>query len=119
MYKEFIEKTASVLLLVGVFLLLPNGIPAVEAQVIPSGIPFFGKVEAFVLPTPTCPFAHAKISGSAINPPMGLALVPTSQVFANYRLFTTSATVMGTYLLPPLPCLLPYPVVPISQVGTS
>lgn len=119
MYQEIIEKVTSVLLLAGVFLILPGHVPLASAQVIPSGVPFYGSVVSLVLPTPLCPVTHTLILDFATDSLLGIAVVTGSQVYSHYNLSTSGTFVLGTYVPAIIPCAVPYPLVPISQVGTS
>ena len=89
----------------------------VNAQVI-TGVPFGGVITNFVPATPICPFPHSVVAGVPTGV-FGIALVPGSIVFLYGMLTHPGAFVLGSYLPKPLPCLLPYPIFPIIQVGTS
>lgn len=119
MYKEYLERIASVVLLAGLFLILPGQAYKTQAQfVIPSGIPFAGSVVEFVPPTPLCPVAHTIVANYMTGSPLPITVVPTSQVYERFNLYTKGTLVLGTFLVPPIPCPM-YPIFPISQVGTS
>ncbi len=118
MHHEFIEKILAVLLLTGVFFILPGQVPNTQAQVISSGIPVAGVVAAFVPPTPFCPVPHtiiATLEGTSV----AVAMVSGSQLYPFYDLVKPGTLVLGTYLPAPIPCLTPYLIFPISQMGTS
>ena len=117
---KIIEKIA-LAIFIPVFLLSVSA-PLVFAQTatsIPSGIPFGGIVAVFVKPTLACPFAHSVIADFVTFQIIGVAVVPGSQVYQKNHQESAGSYILGTYIPAPLPCLLPYPVLPISQVGTS
>lgn len=88
----------------------------VKAQV-QTGVPFGGSITAVVPPTLLCPFAHFVVAGVPTGV-YGITLVPGSVVFL-YGAFHPGAFVLGSLTPGALPCALPYPIYPISQVGTS
>lgn len=118
MFQEYLERIASVVLLAGLFLILPGQALQSQAQVvIPSGIPFWGTVQEFVLPTPLCPVAHTLVANAMTGTVLPIAVVTGSEVYLNYNLIIPETVVMGTFLIPPIPCPM-YPIFPISQIGT-
>lgn len=87
---------------------------------VPSGIPFGGLLAVFVKPNLACPFAHSVVADFVTLQVIGVAVIPgSSQVYQNNNQEKAGSYILGTYIPAPLPCLLPYPVWPISQVGTS
>ncbi|QQS22680.1 hypothetical protein IPM19_03550 [bacterium] len=118
MQHEFIEKILSVLLLTGIFFVLPGQVPSTQAAILPSGIPVGGVVAAFVPPTPLCPVAHT-IVASFNGAPIALTMAHGSQLYPFYNLVKPGTFILGTYLPAPVPCAVPYLIYPIAQVGTS
>ena len=95
-------------------------VPAVTyAQGIPTNIPFGGTIAVYVPPTPLCLIPHTLIFDFISKQPMGIAAIPTSQVFSYFHLVKPLSFVLGTVFPTPIPCALPYKIFPISQVGTS
>ncbi len=95
-----------------------------SAQAVPSGIPFGGTIISRVPSTLICPVTHTLFFDFATLRPFGITTVPGSTVYMNYNLQTPGTFVLGTYIPVAVPCVafflgIPYPVFPISQVGTS
>lgn len=119
MSNHFVQKIASVVLILGIFVSFFMAVQTANAQV-PSGIPFGGRIIEYVPPTLAC-IGHTFVFDLVTNAMIAVAVLPppATTVYENYDLTTKGTYLLGTYLLPPLPCLLPYPVLPIVQVGTS
>ncbi len=120
MSNHFVQKIASVILILGIFVSIFMAAQTARADfVIPSGIPFGGRILGYVPPSLVCP-GHTIVLDQVSFNIIAVAVIPIlSQVYMNYDLYTEGKSVLGTYLLPPIICPLPYPILPISQVGTS
>lgn len=91
-----------------------------RAQQIPSGVPFGGYVGAFVPPTSLCPFKHLALFDLVTFQIIGAAIIDgATQVYKNSHVKDPGIAVLGTYTPTPLPCLLPYPVLPVVQIATQ
>lgn len=119
MSNHFVQKIASVILILGIFVSFFMAVQNARAQV-PSGIPFGGPVVQYVPPTLVCP-GHSIIYDYLTRGFLAVALLPppASILYERYDVVTQGKFLLGTYILPPLFCPLPYPVLPITQVGTS
>ena len=81
-------------------------------------VPFGGVIIQFVPPIPyVCPVAHTLIFDLKTNALFGL--VATGRVYEKYDLVTNGKFVLGQYSPVPYTCLLPWPIFPNVQVGTS
>ncbi len=99
--------------------LLQGGIFAIARAADGLTTPFGGFVFSFVPPSPICPIAHQVLYNYANNTIMGVALTPASSPHLNYKFYAADVFVLGTVYSAPIPCLLPYPIYPIEQAGTS
>lgn len=83
---------------------------------------FGGRILAFIpaLPVPPCPM-HTLILDYVTMRPLGIYVIPSSQIYDYKNLFTPGGHVLGEYVPVPFPTCsaLGYQVFPIYQVGTS
>lgn len=115
MSNHYVQKIASVILILGIFVSIFMAAQTARAQA-----PFGGTIVQFVPPIPfVCAFPHVLIIDFAKNTAIGVAPVGGSLIFAYYNLFTPGTFVLGSHALTPLVCLLPYPIFPIEMIGTS
>ncbi len=80
---------------------------------------FGGIIISFVPPSPLCPVAHTLIYDYATGTTIGIATVFSTIVYSHGNLFTPSNFVLGNATQVPIPCVAPYPIYPIIEVGTS
>ncbi|HAG27599.1 TPA: hypothetical protein DCG61_02365 [Patescibacteria group bacterium] len=121
MSNQFVQKIASVVLILGIFVSLFMAAQTARAQTqsLPITQPFGGAILFSVPPSPTCGTAHTIIFDFRSMSVRAVAPVPSSRIYENRNLTTPGTFVLGNYTNTPIPCLLPYPIFPISQVGTS
>lgn len=122
---NFIQKIASAIVVT--LLIFGTFTSAVYAQVSLSSLaakPFGGIIIQAIPETVYC-IAHTVIFDFTSSVPIGIAKVPTSLSFAGSKVYergnlvTPGTFVLGTMVPTPIPCLLPYPVFIINEVGTS
>ncbi|MEK7618540.1 MAG: hypothetical protein AAB410_05350 [Patescibacteria group bacterium] len=92
-----------------------------KVQATPGMIPFGGRITVYnpVSVITGCP-SHTVIFDYVTLRPVGIALLPSSQLHEFGNLFTPGVHVLGEYVPTPFPtCTTPYLVFPIFQVGTS
>lgn len=85
----------------------------------PGGLPFGGFIGTYVAPNPSCFVGHTVLYDFVRSRLIGIAQIPTSQIYLNRNLITPGTAVLGTILPTPIPCLVPYTIYPIIQAGTS
>ena len=118
MSHHLVQKIASVVLVLGIFVSIFMAAQTARAQTIST--PFGGTVIQFVPPIPyVCPYPHILLFDFGKKAAIGLVPLPGSQIYAYWNLFTNGTFLLGTSSTTPITCLLPYPIFPIIMVGTS
>lgn len=87
----------------------------------PGLMPFGGPITVVNMFTVIvgCP-PHIVVSNYAnMGIPVGLAPVPSTIYYRYGNLVKPGTFVLGNYTPVPIPCLVPYPVFPIAQIGTG
>ncbi len=81
--------------------------------------PFGGVIISYVPSTPLCPVPHTLIYDFKTRLSFGIAVLPSSVVYAYANLFKPGTFVLGKAGTVSITCALPYLIYPIIQVGTS
>ena len=115
---KFLQKMAKAVVIMALMFasLAPSSTPIASAVFVAS---FGGEIVTYVPPTVICPVGHTVIFDYASNSTIGIATVFGTTVYDYGNLYTPSDFVLGSAVLAPIPCPLPYRIYPISEIGTS
>lgn len=91
-------------------------IVSAQQVLLPSG----GVTSAYVPANLACPFDHTIVVDYITFQPIGLAIIPGfTQIYAKGNVQNPGVYILAQFVPTLLPCVLPYPVVPTFQIGTS
>ena len=84
-------------------------------------MPFGGRILYYDIGSPPPAFClpHTVIFDYVTFSTFGVMEAPGSMVYRYGNLFTPEVNLLGEYVLVPIPCVRPYPLYDIFQVGTS
>lgn len=121
MSNQFVQKIASVVLILGIFvsLFMAAQTASAQTQSLPITQPFGGAILFAVPPSPACATAHSIVFDFRTMSVRALAPVPTTRIYDNGKIAVPGTFVLGNYSVVTIPCLLPYPIFPMTQIGTS
>lgn len=119
---KFLQKMAKAVVIMALMFasLAPSSTPIASAATSSVFVAAFGgEIVTYVPPTVICPVGHTVIFDYASNSTIGIATVFGTTVYDYGNLYTPSDFVLGSAVLTPIPCPLPYRIYPISEIGTS